>query len=226
MDSSNSTLTPLQQSVLNALPESESFFLSGGAALAAYYLGHRRSLDLDLFTDDPEVIAQIERHLRDAAAGHGWTVTVQQSAPGFRRLLVRAGDEETLVDLVHDPVDQIVPVSEKPRSGRICYDALEDLVANKLNALLGRGDVKDLVDLYFLAEKGVDVLASMGDARRKDGGMEPATLGWVLRGVSPDPSRLLLLRPVSASDLARFRDDMVRRLLEMAWPVDPRGPSG
>lgn len=44
-------LSPLQRDLLEAFFRHESRFrLTGGAALAGYYLGHRETADLDLFT--------------------------------------------------------------------------------------------------------------------------------------------------------------------------------
>lgn len=46
-------LSPLQEDLLRAFFEREnSFFLSGGAALVGFYLAHRETHDLDLFTLD------------------------------------------------------------------------------------------------------------------------------------------------------------------------------
>ena len=50
---SPSTLTPLQLRILDLLGgRLAEVFFTGGAALASAYLGHRRSVDLDLFTRD------------------------------------------------------------------------------------------------------------------------------------------------------------------------------
>lgn len=46
-------LTPLQRAfiqVFSQLPDQQHFYLTGGTALAEYYLGHRLSYDLDFFT--------------------------------------------------------------------------------------------------------------------------------------------------------------------------------
>jgi hypothetical protein len=52
MDSSpRSSLTPLQRDLLDAFFARERrFFLTGGAALAGFYFGHRTTDDLDFFT--------------------------------------------------------------------------------------------------------------------------------------------------------------------------------
>ncbi len=85
-------------------------------------------------------------------------------------------------------------------------------------ALLGRGDIKDLVDLYFLTETGIDVLGYFDAARRKDGGMEATTLAYVLRGMSTDSSSLLLFEELPGEALGAFRDQLVERLAHAAWP--------
>ena len=54
----SSVLTPLQKQVLVALFDSgladREYYLTGGTALSAFYLQHRFSDDLDLFTRKPE----------------------------------------------------------------------------------------------------------------------------------------------------------------------------
>lgn len=55
MGSSQPSLSVLQREVLSLFFAHEKrFFLTGGAALVGYYLHHRHTDDLDLFTSDPE----------------------------------------------------------------------------------------------------------------------------------------------------------------------------
>jgi hypothetical protein len=218
LDFSPASLNPLQRAVIDAVAGQAQFFLTGGAALAAYYLHHRRSLDIDLFVTDSDALESLEEALLRAGMERGWQVEELRRTPGFRRFLLRHGPEETLVDLVHEPVRQIVAVEAKPRHGQLTVDALDDLVANKLGALLGRSDVKDLVDLYYIAQAGIDPLAHLDAARAKDGGVEAITLAHVLRGVKLDTGDLLLAEPLPAWRLAEFRDQLVERLLRLAWP--------
>ena len=52
---SSKALTPLKRAFLDAFfAENRSFFLTGGSALGIFYLDHRRSYDLDLFTTEPQ----------------------------------------------------------------------------------------------------------------------------------------------------------------------------
>ena len=212
-----SALTPLQLELLDLLKEVPSGYLSGGTALAGY-LAHRRSLDIDLFVTEADEIEMAAALLQAGCSTPGWRLRELRRYPGFRRYEVKRGEESTLVDLVHEAVPQIVPLAAKPLEGGIRVDSIDDLVANKLCAVLGRSDVKDLVDLYFLAESGIDVLAHLQAAHTKDGGMEPATLGFVLEQMPTDPDGLLLLRQIDEVTLAAFRDRLVAGLLHLAWP--------
>jgi predicted nucleotidyltransferase component of viral defense system len=64
-------LTPLQRDFLSAFfarSIAEPFFLTGGTALAAFYLHHRYSEDLDLFTLDHDALDVMEREIPILAA--------------------------------------------------------------------------------------------------------------------------------------------------------------
>lgn len=217
MVSFDSTLSPLQRELLHLLGEIPEGYVTGGTALAGY-LGHRQSLDIDFFMSDARDVEAAGAMLLSAGKNRGLTVRELRRFPGFRRYEVQRGEESTLVDIVHEVVSQIVPLEAKPVRDGVRVDSLEDLVANKLCAVLGRSEVKDLVDLFFLADSGLDVLDHMPAAATKDGGMEPATLAYVLKHAPTDPSDLLLLRQVDSAALAAFRDGLVSRLLTLAWP--------
>ena len=67
-------ITPLQKEILKIFPEiedSNAFYLTGGTALAAFYLTHRKSNDLDFFTGEENILTpfsfRLEKKLRDQA---------------------------------------------------------------------------------------------------------------------------------------------------------------
>lgn len=221
MASSNADLSPLQRSLIEGLAGGTGFYLTGGAALSAFYLHHRQSQDLDLFVAHPADLDVLERRLSQLCNTRGWSIEEVQRFPGFRRFIVRDASDETIVDTVHEPIAQIVPLADKPIHAGLRVDSLADLVTNKICALLGRGDIKDLIDLYYLDRAGVDVLAHLDAAKSKDGGLEPLTLSYVLRGMSTDSDRLLLIDQLSEADVAAYRDRLVEQLLNLAWPEQP-----
>jgi hypothetical protein len=122
-------------------------------------------------------------------------------------------------------VDTATPLeADKREVDGIRIDGLPDLVVNKLCALLGRSSIKDLVDLYFLAQADTDPMDYVERARIKDGGMDPGVLARVLAETPTDPAPLVLLRPVSEPELRSFRDKFVDRLLRLAWPSGNAAP--
>lgn len=166
----SSALTSLQLDLLRRLGSVDGAFLSGGSCLAFGYFGHRRSYDLDFFCASAETVTEVAGRLTALCAEQAWTLESERAWPGFRRFQVKRGVEATIVDIVHDTAVQLVPVSQKPEIEGIRIDDLRDLLANKLCAALGRSEVKDLVDLFAMEAHGLDLLAAIGDAERKEGG--------------------------------------------------------
>ncbi|MBP1779745.1 MAG: hypothetical protein H6Q86_5756 [candidate division NC10 bacterium] len=147
-----SRLTPLQHALLEGFFRlSEEFFLTGGAALAGFHLGHRQTHDLDFFTVSGDLESGV-RALRAAAAHLGAAFVETRTSPDFRRLVVSGRDESLIVDLVFERAPQIH--GEKLVVGGIRIDPVDEIFANKLCALLGRAEVRDLVDLFFLEPGG------------------------------------------------------------------------
>lgn len=89
----DSRLTSFQRELALAFGKrAPDFFLTGGAALVGFYLGHRTTLDLDWFTTGDHLEAG-EAALRSAAEELGATIEAIQSSPDHRRRVVRRGAE-------------------------------------------------------------------------------------------------------------------------------------
>lgn len=211
----NSKLSALQQEFLDAFfGREDRFFLTGGAALTGFHLGHRETHDLDLFTlddaleDGLAVVAEIARQ---------WGASLEslRTAPDFRRLLLRRGPEAVVIDLVRERVAQMWP--EKPVVNGIRVDRPEEILANKLCALLSRSEVRDLVDVRALELIGYRVEDALPAAAAKDAGLTPAQLSWVLNQIELSGD---LIPPggVSADELQRYLVDLSARLARLAFP--------
>lgn len=104
----HSKLTALQREVLAAFFERErEFFLTGGAALAGFHLGHRMTDDLDLFTAHELAFERGRFVLTEVATVLGGTLQIRQDAPGFKRLVLTRGEEGLVIDLVKDVSPQL-----------------------------------------------------------------------------------------------------------------------
>ncbi len=175
-------LNDLQVRILKVLAPAEvEWTLTGGAALAGFYLGHRATEDLDLFFHGraalDEAPAVLEGLLREA----GLSVETLTRAPSFLRLAVRDDAARVVVDLVAEPV----PFIEAPivvDGTRL--DTPHEILVNKLCALVSRSELRDLEDVRALVAAGGDLDRALGDAPKKDGGFSPMTLAWLLEQVN------------------------------------------
>ncbi|HEV8239068.1 MAG TPA: nucleotidyl transferase AbiEii/AbiGii toxin family protein [Thermoanaerobaculia bacterium] len=211
-----SRLTNLQEEILAAFFRRESeFFLTGGGALAGFYLGHRETHDLDLFTTGTDLDSGVQT-LTEVADETGAVLEGLQTSPDFKRFLVRRGVEAVVVDLVRERVAQLYP--EKRRIRSIVVDPPEEILANKLCALLSRAEVRDLVDLKTLEEAGYPIETALEPASRKDGGLTPAQLAWVV-GQIEIPDGAPIPGNVSPVALREYLAGLRARLVLAGFPA-------
>lgn len=213
-----SRLSRLQEDVLRGFfRRTRSFFLTGGAALAAYHLGHRTTDDLDLFTSFAD-LDEGASALRSVAEELGASIQALRTSPDFRRFLVSVGTEGVVVDLVRDRAPQI-HVEKLDRDG-VLVDPPAEILANKLCTLLSRGEVRDLVDVLFLERAGLRVEDAIGPASSKDGGLTPAQLAWVLSQIAVG-NDARIPAGITPDELRSFLEGLVSRLARLAWPATP-----
>ena len=208
-------LNNLQNDFLQAFFARENrFFLSGGAALVGFYFGHRETHDLDLFTLENEIENGF-RLVNETAKELGASVESIQTSPDFRRLLVNRNDEAIVVDLVREYVFQIS--DEKPVINGIRVDSPEEILANKLCALLSRSEIRDLIDVRELENAGFNLENALQFAAKKDSGLTPAQLAWVLNQIKFSDN----LQPpgnVSVTELRDYVHNLINRLQRLALP--------
>jgi hypothetical protein len=214
--STSSKLTALQRDVLDAFFQRErGFFLTGGAALAGFHLGHRTTDDLDLFTLQQAAFERGRFVLADVASAAGCELEVRQDAPGFKRLVLTRGREGLVVDLVRDVSPQLH--TDKLERDNILLDPADEILANKLTALVGRSEERDLIDVMFLERAGYSLDAALPVALAKDGGCTPATLAWLLSEITV-PDGVALPADVSPGELRDYISALITRLLALAAP--------
>ncbi len=209
-------LTPLQERTLQAffgVPECrQHFYLTGGTALAAFYLEHRISDDLDLFTHAVE-LDSIERVIEDAWKGAGLTVKRERASTTFRRYRI---DDELQVDVVRD-VDFRIGAPEL--RGEFMVDHPKNIAVNKVTAIYGRLEPKDYVDLYFLhGYLNFKILELLEWGRQKDGGLENFQWAKIIAAMDAITVLPTLLKPVSLSELKTFFHSLREQILDALRP--------
>ena len=121
-----------------------------------------------------------------------------------------------MVDLVRERVPQLHGI--KRNVGALLVDPPEEILANKLCALLSRAEIRDLVDVMALERAGYRVEDQIAGANRKDGGLTPAKLAWVLGGLVIG-EEAQLPGDVSAADLRAYVTELRVRLARIAFPT-------
>jgi hypothetical protein len=116
------------------------FNLVGGTSLALQ-IGHRKSIDIDLFGNSEIYVDDFIEVLSE----FGKVITLKKS----KNVLILSVDG-IKVDFVNYKYPLLAPI-EVIENIRLVTQT--DIAAMKLNAIVGRGSKKDFIDLYFLLQK-------------------------------------------------------------------------
>ncbi len=195
--------------------------LSGGGALAGFHTAHRDTRDLDLFWQRQSELGGVAGQVRQRLEKVSLAVATLQTGAAFCRLDVsdEAG-EHVAVDLVADPV----PLAESPRSAQVggvvlWVDTPHQILVNKLCALLGRSEPRDVEDVKVLLESGVDLRRALLDCPQQDAGFSPLTLAWTLRALPVERLATALGWPRERIEpVVSFKQTLLDQLLQHAHP--------
>ena len=136
----NNILTGEQRKLLPLIKNfSKDYYLVGGTAIALH-IGHRRSIDFDLFTGNDIK----RRSIRNRIEKDGFAIeSVLYEAFDQLHIIVNS----VKITFFNFPYEVVHPIDYE---GIIRIPALLDLAAMKTYALGGRAKWKDYVDLYFV----------------------------------------------------------------------------
>ena len=197
---------------------SGTFYLTGGTALARYYFQHRKSLDLDLFTNEQAVDFDfINRSALRLWGRLGLGILNQVSTGGYLQYIVEDEDQTTLkVDIVKD-----IPVhfGELRQEGSIQVDSLENIGSNKVLAVFGRTEAKDFIDLYWILQQTswqFDQLFEMG--KQKDLGLSELYLAYAMQNVASIQHLPQMLKPLDWGEVVDYFQQLSRDLLMRIRP--------
>jgi hypothetical protein len=193
----------------------QDFYLTGGTALSAFYLQHRYSVDLDLFTHGDNPFQKADEFVNAACAQLNISCRAVESTPFFKHFKV--GSPESLLTL-HFSKD--VPFRVKPpnRFDEILVDSIEDITTNKICATLGRTEIKDLIDLYFLDKAGYSIAGYFELAQQKDGGLAYVTLAYTLSQFDISKIPPFMIKPLTVDELKQYQETTIEWLLRKAAP--------
>ena len=168
-------LYPIQDKVIGHFKDTP-FYLSGGTALSRGYYNHRYSDDLDYFVNDhPDFLRIAERQINKLGGAFN-DLTVVAKDRNFVRVFV--SPERLKIEIINDVPSHIASFVNHSILGII--DSKENILANKLTALIDRTLPKDIVDIYFLLKDGLDIKKALVDAESKAAGIAPLLIAKIL----------------------------------------------
>lgn len=140
-------LYALQDEVLKVVFEIEKeFYLTGGTCLSRFYKEKRYSDDLDFFTNRSARFGFAVKNIKRALQS-SFQLTVEVESKDFIRYKI---DHLLQVDFVNDSVFRYkdIVVNEN----KYLLDNIENILSNKLTAVMGRDNPKDVFDIYLICK--------------------------------------------------------------------------
>ncbi|MCU0242188.1 MAG: nucleotidyl transferase AbiEii/AbiGii toxin family protein [Vicinamibacteria bacterium] len=214
-------LTALQRRILRILAGlTPPPTLIGGAALIGFHLGHRKTRDVDLIWKGRPELGDLANDAMRALRSAGLSVGKLQEAPSFARFRIEDESDVCLVDLIADPAPPIMhPETVDLDNQSLLIETRAVALVSKLCALLGRSEIRDLIDIQALVGSGEDLQSAIAMAPMVDGGFSPLTLAWLLKDLNI--GRLADAEDLDESrirDLDSFRSRLIELLLTSSKP--------
>ncbi len=128
----------------------DQFYLSGGTALAEYYLGHRLSEDLDFFSEkefDPAVISVFFKTIQKKA---GIVSVVFEQSFNRNLFFLDLKDNRVKTEFTYFPFPRI---EQHKKFEQLGIDSLLDIAVNKLFTIYQKPRSRDFIDLYCILQK-------------------------------------------------------------------------
>lgn len=213
-------LSAFQRDLLVAVGQSElrqQVYFTGGTLLAGHYLRHRKSLDLDFFSDELLDDLFVAGQVKEIASRAGVSHIKYTRYPSRSQYFLTRGKDELKFDIAYFPFPKIgrrVRLAEFD----LAADSLRDIAVNKVHACFERDAPRDTFDLYMIMKKmrwTLNVL--LKDVQRKFG-TEIDLVHLVARLMAAidklDEVRPLFVgRPPDATELRQFFKNQANRHL-------------
>jgi predicted nucleotidyltransferase component of viral defense system len=138
-------LYSLQDKVLAVIFQEQSeFYLTGGTCLSRFYIEKRYSDDLDFFTNQsPRYSFEIKKIKK--ALEENFQLTTEVQSKDFTRFKV---DGLLQLDFVNDISFRYKDVVVDENN--YLLDNIENILSNKITAVIGRDNPKDIFDIYLI----------------------------------------------------------------------------
>lgn len=199
--------------IQNAKQITKRFYLTGGTALAGFYLRHRLSEDLDLFNENEEVDQRLVDAFLKKISPQLAIVHIRRSQfLGLISYLLTFKDKESLkVDFNYYPFPRI---EKGMKYKNLEIDSIYDIAVNKVHTLFMKPRGRDYVDLYFIMQSynySLDKLIL--DAKAKfDWDIDRVTLASQFARAKDFNEMPVMLKQFDRKDMERFFLSLAKKL--------------
>lgn len=177
------------------------FYFTGGTPLSAFYLSHRLSEDIDLFSEQEVHLPSVRKFIKRVEDKLKIKKVDYRQFLGLHSFQLFFSDSNVLkVDFNYYP---FLRIEKGIKYKNIVVDSLLDIAANKVHTIAMKPRARDFIDIFFiLKEKNYSFDDLIIFAKTKfDWHIDPIQLG----------SRLLMARDVK--DYPR----MIRKINDREW---------
>ena len=160
MKEKQTDLTSEQLLAINVLAQSDlkdKFYWSGGTLLSHVYLHHRKSVDIDFFSDEHFGLEKLVVWADNFCNVAKFSEYEERRIHDRNEFIFKKKDYSLRVEFVYYNHTKKPINRNREKYEGVYIDSLEDIAANKFFAFFDRSEPKDLLDLYFLinlAERG------------------------------------------------------------------------
>ncbi|MDD3050242.1 MAG: nucleotidyl transferase AbiEii/AbiGii toxin family protein [Candidatus Cloacimonetes bacterium] len=140
-------LYEIQDIVIESISKIETeFYLTGGTCLCRFYWNKRYSIDLDFFTNYSNSFHQSIREIEDHFDKDGIVHQRITESKDFVRLMI---DDYLQIDFINDRVKYF---GKNEIVNGLKIDNWENILANKVTAVIARDNVKDIFDIFLVSK--------------------------------------------------------------------------
>ncbi|MEX2007477.1 MAG: nucleotidyl transferase AbiEii/AbiGii toxin family protein [Candidatus Levyibacteriota bacterium] len=137
-------------SLFGKSPISDKFYLSGGTALAEFYIPYRLSEDLDFFSEEEVKIDEIIAYLTKIKEELAFKSYEFNTSFNRNLFFLDFEDQRLKLEFTYYPFAQI---NEPKEQLGIKVDSIEDIAVNKLFTIYQRPRSRDFMDLFMIIKK-------------------------------------------------------------------------
>ena len=127
------------------------FYWTGGTVLSEFYLKHRESEDIDLFSEEQEIhLPSINKFVKKVGDKLKAKEIFFKQFLGLYSYTFKLPNADLKVDFNYYPFARI---NKSKKWKGLEIDSLEDITANKINTIYTHARDRDFVDLFFIMKK-------------------------------------------------------------------------